>query len=93
MDGTVPGALEGNVRETRTFSATRFSRRHFQRKLTEAADELGVFYSAKVTAGLLLCEIEVTVEGDPEAVDRLRRYAAGLAAVATMGGAGGGGGA
>ena len=66
-------------------------RRQFERNLTEVAGELGVAYSAEVKAGLLLCDIVVTVESEQETVDRFRRYAVGLSA-ASDGDLGGGGG-
>jgi len=44
-----------------------------------------------VKAGLLLCDIVVSVEGEQESVDRFRRYAVGLSA-ASDGDFGGGGG-
>lgn len=88
---TVPGEREGHVRETFTFYANRFSRRHFERNLEEVAGQIGVTYSAQVKAGLLLCDIEVTVEGEQDPVDRFRRYAVGLSA-ASDGDFGGGAG-
>lgn len=88
---TVPGDQEGHVRETFTFYANRFSRRQFERKLAEVADELGVRHSAHVKAGLLLCDIVVTAEGEQDQVDHFRRYAIGLSA-ASDGDYGGGGG-
>ncbi len=77
---TVPGDQDGHVRETFTFYANRFSRRHFERKLEEAAEQLGVGYSAEVKAGLLLCDIVVTAEGEEDGVRRFARYAIGLSA-------------
>lgn len=77
---TVPGDQDGHIRETFTFYANRFSRRQFERKLAEVAAELGVRYSVEVKAGLLLCDIAVTAEGEQDPVDRFRRYAIGLSA-------------
>ena len=71
---------EGHVRETHTFYANRFSRRQFERRLGEVAGQLGVDYSAEVRAGLLLCDIHVTAQGEQEQVDRFVRYAIGLSA-------------
>lgn len=85
---TGPGEREGHVRETFTFYATRFSRRQFERSLAEVAGDLGIQYRAEVKRGLLLCDIEVTAEGERDRVDRFRRYAVGLS---TASGDGGGG--
>jgi len=79
------------VRESFTFYANRFSRRHFERNLAEVAEQVGVRYSMAVKGGLLFCDMVVTAEGEQEQIDTFRRYAVGLSA-ASDGDFGGGAG-